>query len=39
MMPAYTSNVPEAGKLRYTWIFCVFGTEPNTNLKANRSPC
>lgn len=39
MMPAYTSSVPEVAKFRYTWIFCVFGTEPNTNLKANRSLC
>lgn len=34
--PAYTSSVPEASKLRSTWIFLVFGTECNTNLKANR---
>lgn len=39
MMPAYTSSVPVVSKSRHTWIFHVFGTELNTNLKANRSTC
>lgn len=36
MTPAYISSIPEVCKLRYTWIFCVVGTEPSTNVKANR---